>query len=294
MRINTLASRRRLRPRSLGGAIAQDRVVNVYNWSDYIDEDVLERLHQGDRHQGRLRRLRQQRDPRDQAARRRLRLRHRRADRLQHVAPDPGRRRCRSSTSRSCPNLVHMWPLIIERLADLRSRQRVLGQLHVGHDRHRLQRRQGQGAPRHRRDLDTWDIIFKPENAAKLADCGIYVLDAPDDIIPTTLAYLGLNPDSKDPADIEKAGELLQGDPPLHPEVPLVGIHQRARQWRHLPGGRLFGRHPPGARPRRRGQQRRRDRLPRSRRKARRCGSTASSSRPTRRISTRRTPSSTS
>ena len=84
-------------------------------------------------------------------------------------------------------------------------------------------------------------------SSSKFADCGIYVLDAPEDVIPSALNYLGLNPDSKDPADIEKAGELLQDDPALHPEVPLLRIHQRARQRRHLPGRRLFGRHPSGA-----------------------------------------------
>jgi hypothetical protein len=58
-------------------------------------------------------------------------------------------------------------------------------------------------------DLDTWDIVFKPENAAKLADCGIYLLDAPEDMIQSTLAWLGKTPDSKDPGDIEAAFEAL-------------------------------------------------------------------------------------
>jgi putrescine transport system substrate-binding protein len=57
--------------------------------------------------------------------------------------------------------------------------------------------------------LNTWDILFKPENAEKLADCGIQIIDAPDDVIQIALNYLGLDPDSKAPADIEKAGELL-------------------------------------------------------------------------------------
>jgi putrescine transport system substrate-binding protein len=44
---------------------------------------------------------------------------------------------------------------------------------------------------------------------SKFKDCGIQVLDSPDDMLPSALAYLGLNPDSKDQADIEKAGELI-------------------------------------------------------------------------------------
>ncbi|MCY1229205.1 Putrescine-binding periplasmic protein SpuD [compost metagenome] len=54
-----------------------------------------------------------------------------------------------------------------------------------------------------------WDVIFKPELAAKFKDCGIHILDSPTDVMPSALAYLGLNPDSHDAADLEKAAELL-------------------------------------------------------------------------------------
>ena len=57
--------------------------------------------------------------------------------------------------------------------------------------------------------LDSWALLFDPANAAKLADCGIMVLDSPTDVIPSALAYLGLDPNSKDPAVIEQGVELL-------------------------------------------------------------------------------------
>jgi putrescine transport system substrate-binding protein len=57
--------------------------------------------------------------------------------------------------------------------------------------------------------LDTWDVVFRPEIIAKLKGCGVHFLDAPDELIPTALRWLGLNPDSKDTAEIEKAGEVL-------------------------------------------------------------------------------------
>ena len=44
--------------------------------------------------------------------------------------------------------------------------------------------------------IDSWDVVFKPEKLAKLADCGVYVLDSPTDIIPTALNYLGLDPEA--------------------------------------------------------------------------------------------------
>ena len=52
-------------------------------------------------------------------------------------------------------------------------------------------------------DLATLDILFKPENAAKLADCGISILESPGDVIPMMLAYLGLDPNTTNPADFD-------------------------------------------------------------------------------------------
>ena len=52
-------------------------------------------------------------------------------------------------------------------------------------------------------DLTSLDILFKPENAAKLADCGISILESPADIIPMTLAYLGLDPNTTNPKDFD-------------------------------------------------------------------------------------------
>jgi putrescine transport system substrate-binding protein len=52
-------------------------------------------------------------------------------------------------------------------------------------------------------DLTSLDILFKPENAAKLADCGISILESPDDVIPMTLAYLRLDPNTTNPADFD-------------------------------------------------------------------------------------------
>jgi len=57
---------------------------------------------------------------------------------------------------------------------------------------------------------DSWAMIFDPEVVAKFADCGVHLLDSPDDMIPAALHYLGLDPDSKNPEDIHKAGDLLK------------------------------------------------------------------------------------
>ncbi len=54
------------------------------------------------------------------------------------------------------------------------------------------------------------DIVFKPENISKLKDCGVTVLDTPSELIPIALNYLGEDPNSTDPAVIDKAAALLK------------------------------------------------------------------------------------
>ena len=55
-------------------------------------------------------------------------------------------------------------------------------------------------------DADPADLgtLFKPENAAKLADCGISILDSPTDIGFIVMSYLGIDPSNAGPADYEK------------------------------------------------------------------------------------------
>ena len=57
--------------------------------------------------------------------------------------------------------------------------------------------------------IDSWAAIFEPENAEKLASCGIAFLDSADEMIPAMLNYLGLDPNSQDPDDYRKAEEKL-------------------------------------------------------------------------------------
>ncbi|OLF51782.1 polyamine ABC transporter substrate-binding protein [Pseudomonas chlororaphis] len=57
--------------------------------------------------------------------------------------------------------------------------------------------------------VDSWDLIFKEENLAKLSQCGVAMLDAPGEIIPIALHYLGLPYNSQDPEDYKKAEALL-------------------------------------------------------------------------------------
>jgi putrescine transport system substrate-binding protein len=57
--------------------------------------------------------------------------------------------------------------------------------------------------------LDSMDLVLKPENMEKLAECGVHFLDAPAEMIPMVLQYLGEDPDSHDPDVIAKAEPIL-------------------------------------------------------------------------------------
>lgn len=57
--------------------------------------------------------------------------------------------------------------------------------------------------------VDSWSVVFDPANLAKLKKCGVSFLDSPSEIIPPVLNYLGEDPHSLDPAVIKKAEDLL-------------------------------------------------------------------------------------
>ncbi|MEO0682864.1 MAG: polyamine ABC transporter substrate-binding protein [Pseudomonadota bacterium] len=54
-----------------------------------------------------------------------------------------------------------------------------------------------------------WSLILDPENAAKLADCGITVLDSFSEVVGPMLNYVGADPASTEAADFEAAGQAL-------------------------------------------------------------------------------------
>jgi len=57
--------------------------------------------------------------------------------------------------------------------------------------------------------VGSMDMIFDPNHMKELAKCGVSFLDSPGDIIPMALAHLGLDPNSTNPEDYEKVGAML-------------------------------------------------------------------------------------
>ncbi|MEO6609351.1 MAG: polyamine ABC transporter substrate-binding protein [Aestuariivirga sp.] len=59
-------------------------------------------------------------------------------------------------------------------------------------------------------DLESMDVLMKPENAAKLKDCGISILDEPTDVIPLIMNYLGFPHDDYKPEHIKAAVDAFK------------------------------------------------------------------------------------
>ena len=57
--------------------------------------------------------------------------------------------------------------------------------------------------------LDSLDMIFNPDVVRRFADCGVSLLDSPDDMMQLALAYLGLNPNSRKREDFEAVQRML-------------------------------------------------------------------------------------
>ena len=107
------------------------------------------------------------------------------------------------------PNLANAWPVVTRQLATYDpgndyAANYMWGTTGIGYNVKVAQKILGPDAK-----IDSWDIVFKPENLAKFRDCGIHMLDSADDILPAALGYLGIDPNSTRQADLEKAAELI-------------------------------------------------------------------------------------
>ncbi len=114
------------------------------------------------------------------------------------------------------PNLDNMWDTIEERTAKYDPGNEyainyMWGTTGIGVNVPKVKELLGEDAP-----LDSWDLVFKPENMEKLAECGVHFLDAPAEMLPAALNYIGEDPDSHDPDVIAKAEEVYA---PIRPYI---------------------------------------------------------------------------
>jgi putrescine transport system substrate-binding protein len=192
-------------------AEAQERTVNVYNWSDYIDPKVIEDF---TKETG----IKVTYDTYDsnEILETRLLAGHTGYDIVVPSGPFLQRQIAaglyRELESTKLTNKKNLWPEIMARLAvyDPGNRHAVdysWFTTGIAFNADKVAARLGDVDPD--AALGTWDVVFKPDILKKFADCGVYVLDSPDDMFPIALNYLGLHPDSKKPADLKRATESL-------------------------------------------------------------------------------------
>src|SRR5947209_381662 len=189
-------------------APAGDRIVNFYNWSDYIDPAVIEAF---TRETG----ITVKYDTFDSNDILETKL----------LAGNSGydlvvptayflERQIKAGIFRKLdksllPNLVNVWDEIARRLAvyDPANQYAVnymWGTTGVGYNVGSAKSIFGGQAT-----IDSWDLMFKPEQIAKFKDCGVHMLDSSDDVLSAALNYLRLDPNTSDPAQLEKAAEVL-------------------------------------------------------------------------------------
>lgn len=194
------------------GALAEDKVVNVYNWSDYIDPTILEDF---TKETG----IKVVYDTFD--SNEILETKLLAGSTGYDVVVPTGHfisRQIQAGVFQKLdksklPNIVNMWDMVNERVAKYDPGNQyaidyMWGTNGIGYNKEKVKAILGSD------EKPGLDVIFDPKVAAKFKDCGIYVLDAPQDVFPAALAYLGLNPDSHDQKDLEKAAKLLDAARP--------------------------------------------------------------------------------
>jgi putrescine transport system substrate-binding protein len=107
------------------------------------------------------------------------------------------------------PNLKNLDPAILALVAAADPGNRygvpyMWGVTGIGYNPALVAKALGPDAP-----TDSLALLFDPANAEKLASCGISLLDTPEEVFPAAFSYLGIDPRSRDPADLDKAAAML-------------------------------------------------------------------------------------
>ncbi len=189
-------------------AAAQERVINVFNWADYIDPYAIERFQ---RETG----IRVRYDVYDSLETLEGRLSAGRSgfDIVVPTSEPSFARLVRAGALRPLdaallPNLAGLDPALMARVAPVDAGNRhgaiyLWGTVGLGLREDRI-RALAPDAP-----LDSMALLLNPDNARRLARCGIAVMDSATDVLPSVLRFLGRRPDSADPADLRAAEQAL-------------------------------------------------------------------------------------
>ena len=190
-----------------GRAVADDKVVNVFNWSDYIDPKVLDAF---TKETG----IKVVYDTYDsnEVLETRLLAGHTGYDVVVPSATFLQRQIAAGVLlpldASKLPNLKNVSPDIAARLAAYDPGNKYAVDYMwfttgIAYNVAKAKERLGTTP------IASWDVVFKPDLLRKFADCGIYVLDSPEDMFTVALRYLKLDPNSKNLNDLRRAADLL-------------------------------------------------------------------------------------
>lgn len=189
-------------------AFAQEKEVHVYNWSDYIDESILTDFTK----ETGIKVVYDVFDSND-ILETKLLAGGSGYDVVVPTGPFLARQIqagvFQKLDKSKLPNLTNMWPQVMDRLAKYDPGNQyavnyMWGTTGIGFNVDKVKKVLGD-VP-----IDSWDVLFKPENAKKLKACGINILDASDETFAIAMNYLGKNPDSKDAKDLEAGAKVYQ------------------------------------------------------------------------------------
>lgn len=189
-------------------AQAQERVVNVFNWNDYIDPYMVQRF---TRETG----IRVRYDIYDSLETLEGRLSAGRSgyDIVVPTSEPTFSRLARAGAFRPLdraliPNLRNLDPALQREVASADPENRfgalyLWGSIGMGINPERI-RALSPEAP-----LDSLRLLFDPAEARKLQRCGITMMDSASDVIPTVLRYLGKDPNSTSAEDLREVERTL-------------------------------------------------------------------------------------
>ncbi len=187
---------------------AEEKVLNIYNWSDYIGEDTIANF---EKETG----IKVTYDTFDSNEILEAKLVSGNTGydlvvpSVQYLARQVQAGVFQPLDKSKLTNYGNLDPDIMARIAKLDPGNAYAlnwqwGTTGIGYNEAKVRKALGPNAP-----VDSWDLIFKPENISRLKGCGVAVLDTPQEILTAALKYLGEDPNSFDEKVIEKGEALL-------------------------------------------------------------------------------------
>jgi putrescine transport system substrate-binding protein len=209
------------------GAQASDKVLRVYNWSDYIAPDTVKKFEDETG-------IRVTYDVFDSNETLEARLLAGKSG-YDLVVPSNSflAKQIKAGVYQTLdksklPNWKNLNPVLLKNAAasdpdNAHAFPYMWGSIGIGYNPDKVKEVLGANAP-----TNSWDLLFKPENAEKLKACGISFLDSPTEMLPAALHYLGYPVNDKEPKHIAEAEALFMK---IRPSVAYFHSSKYIRIW---------------------------------------------------------------